>query len=119
MKVLKQGAMTPCLLYKLIFVFKAQSFLYQQIRIMVGTLLEIGQNNKKPDWIEELFLSKNRSLAGPTMPSKGLILKVPGAWIVVPVVASLRVKPPATPGNPVVPALFVSPHAILEARGNP
>jgi tRNA pseudouridine38-40 synthase len=60
---------------KLIFVFKAQSFLYQQIRIMVGTLLEIGQNNKKPDWIEELFLSKNRSLAGPTMPSKGLILK--------------------------------------------
>ena len=60
---------------KLIFVFKAQSFLYQQIRIMVGTLLEIGQNNQKPEWIEELFLSKNRSLAGPTMPSKGLILK--------------------------------------------
>jgi tRNA pseudouridine38-40 synthase len=42
---------------------------------MVGTLLEIGQNNKKPDWIEELFLSKNRVLAGPTMPAKGLVLK--------------------------------------------
>ena len=60
---------------KLIFIFKAQSFLYQQIRIMVGTLLEIGLNNKKPEWIQELFLSKNRALAGPTMPSKGLILK--------------------------------------------
>ena len=42
---------------------------------MVGTLLEIGLNNKKPEWIQELFLSKNRALAGPTMPSKGLILK--------------------------------------------
>ena len=60
---------------KLIFVFKAKSFLYQQIRIMVGTLLEIGQNHQNPDWINELFLSQNRSLSGPTMPSRGLILK--------------------------------------------
>ena len=61
--------------YKIIFVFKAQSFLYQQIRIMVGSLLEIGLNNKKPSWIIELLTLKNRILAGPTMPPRGLILK--------------------------------------------
>ena len=60
---------------KIVFIFKAQSFLYQQIRIMVGSLLEIGLNNKEPEWINELLSKKNRILAGPTMPPKGLILK--------------------------------------------
>ena len=60
---------------KIIFIFRAQSFLYQQIRIMVGSLLEIGLNNQKPSWINDLLNSKNRGLAGPTMPAKGLILK--------------------------------------------
>ena len=60
---------------KIIFIFKAQSFLYQQIRIMVGSLLEIGLKNKNINWIKELIKAKDRSLAGPTVPSKGLILK--------------------------------------------
>ena len=60
---------------KIIFIFQAQSFLYQQIRVMVGSLLEVGLNNQKPLWIGELLNQKNRSLAGPTMPSKGLLLK--------------------------------------------
>ena len=60
---------------KIIFVFKAQSFLYQQIRIMVGSLLEVGLKNKNTNWISELIEAKDRSLAGPTVPSKGLILK--------------------------------------------
>tara|TARA_Y100000996_G_C22483905_1_gene627369 strand:+ start:14 stop:751 length:738 start_codon:yes stop_codon:yes gene_type:complete len=60
---------------KVVFIFQAQSFLYQQIRIMVGSILEIGLNNQKPSWINDLLLSKNRTLSGPTMPAKGLILK--------------------------------------------
>jgi len=60
---------------KIIFVFKAQSFLYQQIRIMVGSLLEVGLKNKNVNWIKELIEAKDRRLAGPTVPSKGLILK--------------------------------------------
>ena len=60
---------------KIIFIFQAQSFLYQQIRVMVGSLLEVGLNNQKPSWIGELLKQKYRSLAGPTMPSKGLLLK--------------------------------------------
>ena len=60
---------------KIIFIFKAQSFLYQQIRIMVGSLLEVGLKNKDINWIKELIEAKDRKLAGPTVPSKGLILK--------------------------------------------
>ena len=60
---------------KIIFVFKAQSFLYQQIRIMVGSLLEVGMKNQNINWIKELIKAKDRKLAGPTVPSKGLILK--------------------------------------------
>ena len=36
---------------KIVFMFKAQSFLYQQIRIMVGSLLEIGFKNRDVIWI--------------------------------------------------------------------
>ena len=60
---------------KIIFIFKAKSFLYQQIRIMVGSLLEVGLKNKNIDWIKELIEVKDRKLAGPTVPAKGLILK--------------------------------------------
>ena len=60
---------------KIIFIFKAQSFLYQQIRIMVGSLLEVCSKNKDINWISELIDAKDRGLAGPTVPSKGLILK--------------------------------------------
>ena len=60
---------------KIIFIFKAQSFLYQQIRIMVGSLLEVGSKNKDINWISKLIDAKDRKLAGPTVPSKGLILK--------------------------------------------
>ena len=60
---------------KIIFIFRAQSFLYQQIRIMVGSLLEVGSKNKDINWISELIDAKDRRLAGPTVPSTGLILK--------------------------------------------
>ena len=52
---------------KIIFIFKAQSFLYQQIRIMVGSLLEVGSKNKDINWISELIDAKDRRLAGPTL----------------------------------------------------
>ena len=47
---------------KIIFIFQAQSFLYQQIRIMVGSLLEVGLKNKDPSWISDLLGEKNHGL---------------------------------------------------------
>ena len=58
----------------LIFTFQAQSFLYQQIRIITGSLIEIGLGKKSSNWIDELLLLNDRKLSGPTIPAKGLTL---------------------------------------------
>ena len=44
------------------------------VRIMVGTLCEVGSGERKIDSINELLEGGERSLAGETMPSKGLML---------------------------------------------
>jgi tRNA pseudouridine38-40 synthase len=49
-------------------------FLYNMIRIITGTLLEIGQGRMEPDDIPRILEARNRSMAGPTAPAKGLIL---------------------------------------------
>ena len=54
--------------------FSAKSFLYQQIRIMVGTIIEVGLQKIKSEDILNILNSKNRNLAGPTAPARGLTL---------------------------------------------
>ncbi len=49
-------------------------FLYNMVRIMVGTLLEIGYGRMHDDVIQQVFETKNRELAGYTVPAKGLCL---------------------------------------------
>jgi tRNA pseudouridine38-40 synthase len=48
-------------------------FLYKMVRIMVGTLIEIGLKKRKPD-INQILKSKDRKKAGFTAPAKGLTL---------------------------------------------
>ena len=55
--------------------FLAKSFLYNQVRIMVGTLKDIGTKKIPPDEIKYIIEKKNRKHAGITAPSKGLTLK--------------------------------------------
>ncbi len=50
-------------------------FLYNMVRIMVGTLYEIGIGKKNENIIDELFNGKIREKAGVTMPACGLCLK--------------------------------------------
>ena len=50
-------------------------FLYNMVRIMVGTLYEIGIGKKNESVIDEIFESKSRENAGITMPAEGLCLK--------------------------------------------
>ena len=52
----------------------AKSFLHSQVRIIVGTLVEVGKGNIKPTEVKEIILSKDRSRAGPTAPAHGLYL---------------------------------------------
>ena len=44
------------------------------IRILSGTLLEVGQGKRTPESMYELLEERNRSLAGATAPAKGLCL---------------------------------------------
>jgi len=49
-------------------------FLQHMVRIIVGTLLEIGKGRKKPGDMPAILEAKDRSKAGPTAVAKGLIL---------------------------------------------
>lgn len=49
-------------------------FLYNMVRIMAGTLMEVGQGKRKPEEIIEIIKAKNREAAGPTAPAHGLTL---------------------------------------------
>lgn len=52
----------------------AQSFLHNQVRIIVGTLRKIGNGCWKPSRVAEILETKNRSAAGETAPPYGLYL---------------------------------------------
>ena len=52
----------------------ADGFLYNMVRIICGTLLEVGRGNISPEDIPSIIESRDRSKAGPTLPSCGLYL---------------------------------------------
>ncbi|MGI6081278.1 MAG: tRNA pseudouridine(38-40) synthase TruA [Limnochordia bacterium] len=52
----------------------ADGFLYNMMRIIVGTLLEVGKSKQPPKWVKEVLMSGQRHLAGPTVPGLGLCL---------------------------------------------
>ena len=58
----------------LIFRFVGSGFLYNMIRILVGTLLEIGSGRKAPSALPEILEKKDRAFAGRTAPAQGLYL---------------------------------------------
>ena len=53
---------------------RARSFLHNQVRIMTGTLYNVGLGKIAPQEVEKIIESKDRTLAGPTAPAFGLYL---------------------------------------------
>ncbi len=49
-------------------------FLYNMVRIIAGTLLDVGMGRKKAEDIPAIIESRERRSAGPTLPAQGLIL---------------------------------------------
>ncbi|MCM1193552.1 MAG: tRNA pseudouridine(38-40) synthase TruA [Butyrivibrio sp.] len=49
-------------------------FLYNMVRIIAGTLLEVGQGKRTPESMVEVLEARDRSAAGPTAPANGLTL---------------------------------------------
>jgi tRNA pseudouridine38-40 synthase len=56
------------------FVVTGNGFLYNMVRIMAGTLLEIGERKRDPEDIAAIIASKDRRAAGMTLPPQGLCL---------------------------------------------
>lgn len=54
--------------------YHGSGFLQYMVRILTGTLLEVGSGKRDPESIPALIEAKNRSLAGFTAPAKGLCL---------------------------------------------
>lgn len=58
----------------LTFTYHGSGFLQHMVRILTGTLLEVGFGRRSPESMEELMEAKSRALAGFTAPAQGLCL---------------------------------------------
>jgi tRNA pseudouridine38-40 synthase len=52
----------------------ADGFLYNMVRIICGSLVQVGKGKEPPQWIARALAAADRSAAGPTAPSQGLFL---------------------------------------------
>ena len=59
---------------KLEFLYTGNGFLYNMVRILTGTLLEVGSGTRRPEKMKEIIAAKNRDMAGRTAPPEGLFL---------------------------------------------
>lgn len=49
-------------------------FLYNMVRTIAGTLVEVGRGARPPEWVAEVLAARSRDAAGPTAPPEGLVL---------------------------------------------
>lgn len=50
------------------------AFLHSMVRVIVGSLVEVGCGRREPHWLENTLAALDRSAAGPTAPAHGLTL---------------------------------------------
>jgi len=65
---------------------EANRFLHNMVRIIAGTLLEIGRGRFEPERMSAILGKRDRTAAGPTAPPRGLVL--------------VEVRYPDSPGGP-------------------
>ena len=56
-------------------IFEGSSFLMHQVRIMAGTLVEVGRGRRPADSLPEVLRAQDRRCAGQTAPPEGLCLE--------------------------------------------
>ena len=60
---------------RLEFVYRGDGFLQHMVRILTGTLLEVGQGKRRPEEMKKILEAKERAFAGFMVPAKGLFLE--------------------------------------------
>lgn len=60
--------------HKLVFTIRANRFLRNMVRAIVGTLVDVGRGRISPASFEAIIEAKNRGLAGTSAPAQGLYL---------------------------------------------
>jgi tRNA pseudouridine38-40 synthase len=58
----------------IVYEIAGNGFVRHMVRIIVGTLVEIGRGRRPVEWVDEVLASRDRARAGPTAPPEGLIL---------------------------------------------
>ena len=54
--------------------YRGNGFLYNMVRILTGTLIEVGRGLRKPEEIQAVIDALDRGVAGFTAPAQGLYL---------------------------------------------
>jgi len=60
-----------------------RAFLHSMVRIVVGSLVEVGKGRRSPEWLGQALAACDRAAAGPTAPPHGLVLwdvRYPEEW---------------------------------------
>ena len=67
LEVLQEGS-------EMIIRIKGNGFLYNMVRIITGTLIQVGKGRFKPEYVKQMLEAKDRTVAGQTAPPQGLTL---------------------------------------------
>ena len=60
---------------RLLVRFTGDGFLYNMVRILMGTLIEVGLKERKPEEMSGILKAQDRQMAGYTVPPEGLFLE--------------------------------------------
>ncbi len=59
---------------RLAILISADRYVHHMVRVIVGSAVEVARGARDPDWIRAVLASRDRRLAGPTAPARGLVL---------------------------------------------
>ena len=65
----------PRIAGRMVIEVEGSGFLYQMVRTIVGSLVDVGRCYQPPEWLAEALAAKDRRKAGPTAPAVGLCLE--------------------------------------------